>query len=304
MLNTRALMIATLLGTVLQVAMVVLGHSNTSIANLFAVGGMGISLLAGALYTWTARGGGISGLALGGLIAGGACAFIGILVSYLYGDVPATLLLLGTVSSLVTGALGGWLGRFMVRASVVPGIAVIAAMAYAEVARAQTPSTVTNNVINAATRQATVADFAWLVGKWEGKMDSRVGTAYVVYSEPHAGIVTGVMHLVSRDNKILVVELITLVDTPRGVDMRFRHFSPGLDAYETEFKQSMLLTSHEADRDVFQNQVPYAKGLLSTQPRTTSLLRQRDGSFIGRSDITGEDGKPSVIQGTYRRIGN
>jgi hypothetical protein len=304
MLNTRALVIATFLGTVLQVALVVLGHSNKSIANLFAVGGMGISLLAGALYTWIARGGSTGTLGLGGLIAGGACAFIGILVSYLLGDVPGTLLLLGTVSSLVTGALGGWLGRFLGRAGAVPGIAVLATMAYAEVARAQTPSTVTNNAILAATRKATVADFTWLMGKWEGKMNSGVGTAYVVYAEPHAGLLTGVMHLVSRDNKILVVELITLVDTPRGVDMRFRHFSPGLDAYETEFKQSMLLTSHEADRDVFENQVPYAKGLLSTQPRTTSLLRQPDGSFIGRSDTIGDDGRPAVIQGTYRRIGD
>ncbi len=115
MVNTRALAIATLVGTVLQVAMVVLGHSDKSIASLFAVGGMGISLLAGAVYTWKARDQSASGLALGGSVAGGACAFVGILVSYLYGDVHPSLLLLGTGSSAVTGALGGWLGRFIVR---------------------------------------------------------------------------------------------------------------------------------------------------------------------------------------------
>jgi TRAP-type mannitol/chloroaromatic compound transport system permease large subunit len=34
------------------------------------------------------------------------CAFAGILVSYLPGDVPARVLLLGTLSSAVTGVVG------------------------------------------------------------------------------------------------------------------------------------------------------------------------------------------------------
>ena len=57
MLNARALAIATIVGTILQITMVVLGHSNTSIASLFAAGGMGISLVAGLLYAWRSRGG-------------------------------------------------------------------------------------------------------------------------------------------------------------------------------------------------------------------------------------------------------
>jgi len=47
---------------------------------------------------------------LGGVLAGGLCALIGIAVSYLLKDVPASLLALGTLSSAVTGAVGGWLG--------------------------------------------------------------------------------------------------------------------------------------------------------------------------------------------------
>jgi hypothetical protein len=113
MLNTRALLLATLVGTVLQVAMVVAGHSNESIAGLFAVGGMGFSLIAGLAYAMWARGGSTSSLAVGGLVAGAICAFIGIFVSWMLGDVPASLLALGTISSAVTGALGGWLGKFL-----------------------------------------------------------------------------------------------------------------------------------------------------------------------------------------------
>ena len=40
-------------------------------------------------------------------MAGGICAFVGILVSYFLGDVPAAVLGFGTASSAVTGALGG-----------------------------------------------------------------------------------------------------------------------------------------------------------------------------------------------------
>jgi hypothetical protein len=51
---------------------------------------------------------------MGGVLAGAICALIGIAVSYFLKDVPASLMLLGTLSSAVTGAIGGWLGsRFL-----------------------------------------------------------------------------------------------------------------------------------------------------------------------------------------------
>ena len=115
MLNSRALLIATIVGTVLQVAMVVAGHSNKSIANLFAVGGMGFSLVAGIIYAVTARSGTTGSLAIGGLVAGALCAFIGIFVSYMLHDVPMSLLALGTISSAVTGTIGGAIGKFFAR---------------------------------------------------------------------------------------------------------------------------------------------------------------------------------------------
>ena len=111
-IDLRAFLVATLVGTVLQTAMVVAGHSNKQIAGLFAVGGMGLSLLAGLIYVLRAPAGSVGNALVGGMLAGAACAFIGILVSYMLKDVPASLLALGTVSSAVTGAIGGWVGRF------------------------------------------------------------------------------------------------------------------------------------------------------------------------------------------------
>ena len=109
-MNTRALGIASLIGTLLQVAMVVAGHSSPAIAGLFAVGGMGISLVAGVIYARLSKDATKRSAAIGGGVAGAICAFIGILVSYLLGDVPASLLALGTLSSAFTGAIGGFLG--------------------------------------------------------------------------------------------------------------------------------------------------------------------------------------------------
>jgi uncharacterized protein YndB with AHSA1/START domain len=125
MLNTRALLLASLLGTVLQVAMVVAGHYNKSVASVFAIGGMGLSLIAGLLYALWARGNSTSAIVLGGLAAGAICAFIGILVSHLLGDVPRSLLVLGTISSAVTGALGGWLGTFLFRSGIAAVVLIV-----------------------------------------------------------------------------------------------------------------------------------------------------------------------------------
>lgn len=109
----RSLVRATVAGTLLQLLMVLAGHVNAVVAGLFAPVGMGISLIAGWLYAlWAtpARAGAAAG---GGAIAGGVCAFLGIAVSAFLGDVPVSVLGFGTVSSAVTGALGGLLGRWL-----------------------------------------------------------------------------------------------------------------------------------------------------------------------------------------------
>ena len=92
--------------------MVFAGHSNATIAGMFAVGGMGISLLAGLLYAALTSERPAKALAAGGAEAGGTCALIGILFSFAMGDVPAMILVVGTLSSAITGALGGLRPRF------------------------------------------------------------------------------------------------------------------------------------------------------------------------------------------------
>jgi hypothetical protein len=94
-------------GTVVQLAMVVTGHYNGFIKeHVFAIGGMGISMVFGAFYA-KATAGSKSSAALCGLMVGGASAFLGIAVSALLGDVPAIVLAFGTIGSALAGLIGG-----------------------------------------------------------------------------------------------------------------------------------------------------------------------------------------------------
>ena len=112
MIDPKTLQRALVIGILLQVAMVVAGHFVPFVAlHVFALGGMAISALAGLVYGRAVAGYG--GAALGGAIAGGGCALIGIALSVLMGDTQTMILAIGTVSSAVTGAIGGALGRLI-----------------------------------------------------------------------------------------------------------------------------------------------------------------------------------------------
>lgn len=109
--SNPALVKATVVGTILQLAMVIAGHYSPAISNQFAAGGMTISGIAGLLFSLWSRQKSAGTAAGGGVVAGGVSAFLGILVSHLLGDVPASVLGLGTAGSAVTGAIGGVLGK-------------------------------------------------------------------------------------------------------------------------------------------------------------------------------------------------
>lgn len=112
-MNRSVLFRTILVSTAAQAAMVVAGHYSAAVRdNVFAVGGMGISLLAGLVYARLAAGSWASSL-VGGLLAGGVCAFLGIGLSVFLGDVPPSLLAFGTVGSAVAGVIGGTVGRLV-----------------------------------------------------------------------------------------------------------------------------------------------------------------------------------------------
>lgn len=100
-------------GTLLQLCMVLAGHWIAAVANLFGPLGVGISFLVGLLWARESGAESLGGAARGGAVVGGVCALIGIAVSFALGDVTAVILAFGTLSSALTGALGGLVGRRM-----------------------------------------------------------------------------------------------------------------------------------------------------------------------------------------------
>jgi hypothetical protein len=106
---------STIIATVVQLIMVIAGHSMPAVANTFAVGGTTISALAGVLFALMARGSTAGTAAGGGVIAGGLSALIGILVSHFMGDVPASTIAIGTGASAVAGVIGALIGKMASR---------------------------------------------------------------------------------------------------------------------------------------------------------------------------------------------
>ena len=106
----RSLISALAVGSVLQVLMVIAGHQVPAVKDYFAPGGMLFSLVAGFVYARSA-GSGWNDVLIGGVLAGGLCALIGIGISVALKDVPATLLLMGTAGSAVAGAVGAAIAK-------------------------------------------------------------------------------------------------------------------------------------------------------------------------------------------------
>jgi hypothetical protein len=148
----------------------------------------------------------------------------------------------------------------------------------------------------------TVNDYAWLAGSWEGRVAGFADAlAEITFQPPRAGVLTAVMRLTSK-GQVIVVELLSMVDTPHGLELRFRHFSPQLAAYEADFKQTMALTSQAGDTGTFTNTVAYQKELPSTQARVTQFIRKSADEFLGHSEIIDDHGKSATIDASYRRV--
>jgi len=89
------------------------GHWNVGIAQMFPTLGTTIAGLAGLLVPFLHRGLSAKHAAGGGALAGGGAAIVGILVSYMLGDVPLAVVAIGGGMSTLAGAIGGMIGRLL-----------------------------------------------------------------------------------------------------------------------------------------------------------------------------------------------
>jgi len=153
-------------------------------------------------------------------------------------------------------------------------------------------------VVTPRPASATLADFAWLAGRWEGKFGpgpaEKQMTAEQQWMAPKNGTMLGLFRLTDKE-KTVVIEVFTIRETPEGIVFYFRHFSPELKPWEDADAYHLNLTKSDATTFRFDNPVV-------NQLKDAILTHTANDTYISHGDVTGADGKPTVIEVTYQRV--
>lgn len=145
---------------------------------------------------------------------------------------------------------------------------------------------------NGSLAATTIADFAWLQGTWRGEGPGGA-TAEVHYLAPQAGVIPSVFWLYG-DERVMVLETVTLVEEDDGIMLYVRHFTPSLVPWEAERALAQRLVAREGDRFTFEN-------LYDEDPRCTVLERLGSDRFRAWSLLLRAGGMPDEIRVEYRR---
>jgi hypothetical protein len=137
----------------------------------------------------------------------------------------------------------------------------------------------------------TLADFAWLEGKWRGDWGPRV--AEQVWMPPRAGAMEGLMR-VAEGEKTLVAELFSIVEESGGVEFHLRHFTPSLAPWETSAPAILKLTAVDSKKADFENPQ-------NGEPKRIIFRRLDADTYVSHSEIVPEKGEPEVIEIIYHR---
>ena len=136
-----------------------------------------------------------------------------------------------------------------------------------------------------------LSDFAWLEGHWHADWGPRI--AEQVWTSPKAGVMLGDFRVIEND-KVLVIELFTLVEKTGAINFYVRHFTPELVPWEKSDATLLNLASAEAKKFDFENP---ANG----RPKRAVFTRVDNDTYTSRSEIVPEKGDPQVIEITYHR---
>ena len=147
--------------------------------------------------------------------------------------------------------------------------------------------------------RGTLADLSWLVGHWQGRFVGPRGLLLEQHwAAPQGGVMVGMFSL--RDpadgNKALLLEFISLRETPEGVEMRLRHFDTALAPMEKEEPIRLTLRESDGARFVFENPV-------NNVPKRSIITRVGENGYTGRTEIIRDTGEQVLHQTTWERVG-
>lgn len=141
--------------------------------------------------------------------------------------------------------------------------------------------------------KTALAGFAWLAGSWQGQWGPRV--AQQVWMPAQSGTMVGVFQL-SENTKTLVVELYSIVSTPRGIELRVRHFTPSLIPWPADKSGAALLNLKSIDSKsiLFEN-------ANDGQPKSWLMTRTGPDAFVQKFEIVSKKDQHQVDQIVYHR---
>jgi hypothetical protein len=144
----------------------------------------------------------------------------------------------------------------------------------------------------ASPAQITIADVAWLAGRWTG-MAGRDSTDEFC-TAPARGVMTCMFRSMDGE-KITGLEFITLRETASGVEERVRFFSADLTEGQGDNGITLRLTGVTGSQMVFDN----AKANGAVKQETIS--RQGEDSFTVHIEVVDAAGKSSFIDAQWKR---
>lgn len=155
------------------------------------------------------------------------------------------------------------------------------------------PATAAQEAASKPAPAGSLADFAWLEGKWTGTFPNATLRAEQEWWPAKGGLMMGMFRLMDGE-KLLILEFFTLRELPEGIELRLRHFDAALTPLEKGDPIILQLVSLAPGDALFENRV-------HTRPKNSRILRTGPDSFTGRSEIIGDDGAVRAIEVQWTR---
>jgi hypothetical protein len=146
----------------------------------------------------------------------------------------------------------------------------------------------------ASSPQATLADFAWIAGAWQGELNGlQVDQSYMA---PKNGLILVDFRMTDKE-KTLFVEIFTFLEKKDGLELYVRHFSPELGIGRDEKDHPLLLKLVRFDSRQAEFRTPEG-----TQSIRDVVTRTGDDSFAVHLEIPGDNGQTQTIDIAYHRV--
>lgn len=125
-----------------------------------------------------------------------------------------------------------------------------------------------------AQSKITIADAAWLAGRWAG--EGMGGVAEEMWSPPADGAMAGHFQLV-REGRVVFYELMQISEITGGLEFRVRHFNRDFTAWEDKVT-SVVFPFVSADARALRFRSLVLERVGEDGLVATVTIRQRDGS--------------------------